>query len=71
MGLRQPCPAIFEGIEWSTARVMAQTRNRLSALGLRWTEVARLWDVDRAEDVVRWQALQQAEAGPCLSGAGA
>lgn len=71
VGLRQPCPAIFEGIEWSTARVMAQTRNRLSALGLRWTEVARLWDVDRAEDVVRWQALQQAEAGPCLSGAGA
>ena len=71
VGLKQPCPAIFEGIEWSTARVMAQTRGRLSSLGLRWKEVARLWDVDRAEDVVRWQALQHAEAGPGLIGAGA
>lgn len=63
VGLKQPCPAIFEGIEWSTARVMAQTRGRMSALGLRWKEVARLWDVDRAEDVGRWEALQRAEAG--------
>ncbi|MBK7767544.1 MAG: TIGR04282 family arsenosugar biosynthesis glycosyltransferase [Sulfuritalea sp.] len=63
VGLNQPCPAIFEGIEWSTARVMAQTRSRMSALGLRWQEVARLWDVDRPEDVARWQALQRGEAG--------
>lgn len=63
VGLKQPCPAIFEGIEWSTARVMAQTRGRMSTLGLRWKEVARLWDVDRAEDVGRWEALQRAEAG--------
>ena len=62
VGLKQPCPAIFEDIEWSTPRVMAQTRGRLAALGLRWTEVARLWDVDRAEDVARWHALRQAEA---------
>ncbi len=71
VGLKQPCPALFEGIEWSSARVMTQTRSRLSALGLRWTEVARLWDVDRAEDVARWHALQQAEAKPGLIGAGA
>lgn len=70
VGLKQPCPELFAGIAWSTARVMAQTRDRLSALGLRWQEVARLWDVDRAEDVVRWQALQQAEAGPGRVGAG-
>ncbi|MDO8789875.1 MAG: TIGR04282 family arsenosugar biosynthesis glycosyltransferase [Sulfuritalea sp.] len=61
-GLRQPCPEIFTGIAWSTTRVMAQTRRRLSEQGLRWQEVATLWDVDRAEDVLRWQALQQAEA---------
>jgi len=63
VGLEPSCPAIFEGIEWSTARVMEQTRGRLSALGLHWNDVARLWDVDRAEDVARWQALQRAEAG--------
>ena len=28
------------------------------ALGLSWRETARLWDVDRAEDVLRWQALR-------------
>lgn len=61
-GLKQPCPEIFEGIEWSTAHVMEQTRRKLSVLGLRWQEVAMLWDVDRAEDVSRWRAMQRAEA---------
>ena len=69
VGLKQSCPAIFEGIEWSTARVMEQTRGRLSALGLHWNEVARLWDIDRAEDVARWRALQAAVACPGAIGA--
>ncbi|WP_310452891.1 TIGR04283 family arsenosugar biosynthesis glycosyltransferase [Sulfuritalea sp.] len=60
VGLRQPVAELFAGIDWSTERVMAQTRSRLSALNLRWRETASLWDVDRAEDVARWQALQQA-----------
>lgn len=59
VGLRRPVPELFVGIDWGTDRVMAQTRHRLSGLGLRWQEVARLWDVDRAEDVARWQALQR------------
>ena len=63
VGLQKPVPELFVGIDWSTERVMAQTRSRLSELGLRWREVARLWDVDRAEDVLRWQALKQAEGG--------
>lgn len=62
VGLQKPVPELFAGIDWSTPRVMAQTRSRMSALGLRWQEVATLWDVDRAEDVARWQAMQQAEA---------
>ncbi|MCX7150918.1 MAG: TIGR04282 family arsenosugar biosynthesis glycosyltransferase [Rhodocyclales bacterium] len=63
VGLRQPCPGIFAGIDWSTTQVMAQTRRRLSERGLHWQEVAMLWDVDRAEDVSRWRAMQKAEAG--------
>jgi rSAM/selenodomain-associated transferase 2/rSAM/selenodomain-associated transferase 1 len=63
VGLQRPCPELFAGIDWSTPRVMAQTRARLSALGLRWQEVAMLWDVDRPADVARWQALQQAAGG--------
>ena len=32
---------------------MAQTRERLAALGWRWRELETLWDVDRPEDVAR------------------
>ena len=59
VGLQQPCPELFVDIAWSTEQVMAQTRTRMSALGLRWREVAMLWDIDRAEDVLRWQALNE------------
>lgn len=58
VGLRRPCPELFEGIDWSSAGVMAQTRRRLSARALRWQEIAQLWDVDRIEDVARWRALE-------------
>ncbi len=60
--MRKPIPELFHGIEWGSERVMAQTRDRLSGLGLRWQEVARLWDVDRPADLVRWQELQRQEA---------
>lgn len=53
IGLRQPVPAVFQGVEWSTDRVMAQTRQRLEAAGLAWRELVPLWDVDRREDVER------------------
>ena len=61
VGLNRPRPALFDGIEWSTSGVMQQTRNRMSALGLRWQEVAQLWDIDRPSDVRRWKALLRAE----------
>ena len=57
VGLRRPAPELFSGIAWSTPEVMARTRERLAALGLRWQEVARLWDIDSAADLARWQAL--------------
>jgi rSAM/selenodomain-associated transferase 1 len=66
VGLKKPCAELFEGMAWSTSTVMEQTRRRLSRLGLRWQEAARLWDVDRPADVERWQALQQAQGGPRL-----
>ena len=57
VGLRRPAPELFAGIAWSTPEVMAQTRERLAALGLRWQEVAQLWDIDSTADLARWQAL--------------
>jgi len=53
IGMQRPQPALFEGMIWSTSSVMAETRRRLSRLGLSWREPARLWDVDRPADLDR------------------
>lgn len=53
VGLRRAAPTIFAGISWSTPSVMAQTRRRLAAAGLRWSEPATLWDVDTPDDLKR------------------
>ena len=57
VGLRRPVPELFENIAWSTAQVMAQTRERLQRLGLRYSEMPTLWDMDRPADWLRWQAM--------------
>lgn len=57
VGLRHDTPAIFERIDWSSERVMAQTRERLHGLGLAWHEGETLWDVDRPADVERLRRL--------------
>jgi rSAM/selenodomain-associated transferase 2/rSAM/selenodomain-associated transferase 1 len=57
IGLRLALPAVFERVDWSTPRVMAQTRERLNAIGARWVELATLWDVDEPQDWQRWQAM--------------
>jgi len=53
IGARVPQPELFAAIDWGTERVMAQTRQRLATLGIRWHEPATLWDVDRPEDLPR------------------
>jgi hypothetical protein len=53
IGTREPQPALFADMPWSTAGVMAETRRRLTRLSLTWREPARLWDVDLPEDVER------------------
>jgi rSAM/selenodomain-associated transferase 1 len=53
IGMREPEPALFADMPWSTAGVMAETRRRLTRLALSWREPARLWDVDLPEDVER------------------
>jgi uncharacterized protein len=51
--MRRPEPRLFADMPWSTAGVMAETRHRLTGLSLSWREPARLWDVDRPEDLER------------------
>ncbi|TFH86249.1 glycosyltransferase [Billgrantia azerbaijanica] len=67
IGARRAEARLFEDIDWGTERVMAQTRERLRALGWRLACPATVWDVDRPEDVVRWQEcerLAQRTGGP-------
>jgi len=52
VGLSQPAPALFDGIAWSTAQVMVQTRERLDRLGMRSTELPTQNDIDEPEDLV-------------------
>ena len=57
VGLNRPEPELFRGIEWGTGQVMAQTRERLQRLKLRWSEPEQVWDVDRPEDYRRARQL--------------
>lgn len=51
VGLRHPAPGLFNGMRWSTAEVMADTRARLQALGLRHAELPALSDIDEPADL--------------------
>jgi hypothetical protein len=53
IGTRRPVPALFAEMPWSTAGVMARTRERLKASGLSWQEPVTLWDVDVPADLHR------------------
>lgn len=57
VGVRRPDRHLFTAIDWGTNRVMAQTRERATALGWRLACPARLWDVDRPEDLGRLARL--------------
>ena len=51
VGLTRPHPGIFEGIEWSTPRVLDQTLERIAALGLSVALLDAKSDVDTVEDL--------------------
>ncbi len=56
IGMKTPSSDLFDGIEWGSERVMLQTRQRLAALGWRWSEPMTLWDVDDPRDFERLAA---------------
>jgi rSAM/selenodomain-associated transferase 1 len=57
LGMREPQPALFSGMEWGTPSVMEETRRRLQQCCLAWQQPVTLWDVDRPEDLVRLRGL--------------
>ena len=53
IGVRDDCPALFDGIDWGSERVMAQTRQRLQVLGITYAELPAHHDIDRPSDLER------------------
>ena len=58
IGTRRDYPGLFELIPWGSDQVMAATRQRIEALGLRASYPATVWDVDRPADWQRWKGIQ-------------
>jgi rSAM/selenodomain-associated transferase 2/rSAM/selenodomain-associated transferase 1 len=54
IGLRYPCPDLFQSVDWGTERVLDQTRAIAQRLNLRWQELTPLRDLDRPEDLPYW-----------------
>jgi dihydroorotase-like cyclic amidohydrolase len=56
IGLRAPCPALFEGMPWSTSAVLSRTLDRAQRLGLRVACLPAWFDVDTKADLERLAA---------------
>lgn len=52
-------PILFEGVEWSTGRVLAQTMVQAARLGLTPHLIETLSDVDRPGDLGVWKAARR------------
>ena len=56
VGLKEPRPALFYGIDWSTPRVFSQTLEKTKAMGLSAHRLPILADIDDESDWIDWKA---------------
>ncbi len=54
LGLRQPCPLLFQAIPWSTAAVFTETCRRATEAGLQPVLLRELSDIDTLENWRQW-----------------
>lgn len=52
IGVNCPQPQLFIDIEWSTPRVLNETRARLRSTNMRWHELRTLHDIDTPADLI-------------------
>ncbi len=57
IGARAAHPQLFAGIAWGTATVLAETRARISTLGITSVELEPLWDLDTEADLARFEQM--------------
>jgi uncharacterized protein len=55
IGLRSPQRILFQGIDWGSESVLAQTMKRCRASGLRVATLEPLADFDEPEDISAWE----------------
>jgi uncharacterized protein len=63
VGLTHPLSALFQGVPWGTATVLAESLRILHGAGIKPELLVPLDDLDRPEDLAVWERLLQAEAG--------
>ncbi len=63
VGLREPQPALFREMRWSTASVMSETRARAHEAGIGVRELETLWDLDVPTDLDRLTDAEAAKLG--------
>ena len=65
LGQATPEPRLFEGVEWSSPRVLAQTRERAEAIGLEVELLPPAFDVDEPADLARLRELIESGRADC------
>lgn len=51
LGMNRYLPELFSGIDWSTSKVLEQTKKILDQVGMSYAELEQLNDIDTAEDL--------------------
>ncbi len=64
IGVNAPHPALFANINWGTDSVAAETCRVLNQLRLDYALLPLIWDVDRPEDLKRYQVWKEACSTP-------
>ncbi len=59
VGLRQPCPGLFQGIRWGSDTVLQDSLARARSLGLQTALLPPLPDVDRPADLQHWDGVRR------------
>jgi rSAM/selenodomain-associated transferase 1 len=56
VGVKADIPDMFSSVNWGTEKVLSQTCKKLNRSGLGYSLLPLIWDVDRPEDLQRYNA---------------
>ncbi len=51
LGMKEPLSGIFDGIEWSTSSVFSETKRKMESVGIRYSVLKQLRDIDTEVDL--------------------